>query len=165
MIGLAGEYGIRNVAEGSNLDDLGDYRPGFAAIRELGVLSPLREAGLNKAEIRELSRQMGLETWDKPPYACLSSRIPYGERITKEKLDAVGKAEQLIMDLGFRQVRVRHHGTVARVELLSADLPAVFENGLAPVIDRGLKALGFTYVALDLGGYKTGSLNAAIPRG
>ena len=120
------------MAEGSNCDDMSDYRPGLKAIDELGILSPLREAGLYKEEIRALSRQMGLDTWDKPAYACLSTRIPYGEEITREKLKAIGDAEQYLFDLGFRQVRVRHHGSIARIELvhgiLSKCLRAVWRS-------------------------------------
>lgn len=159
---LAEKYGIRHVAEGSNRDDLGDYRPGLKAIEELDILSPLRQAQLDKQEIRALSRQMGLDTWDKPAYACLSTRIPYGEEITREKLKAIGEAEQYLFELGFRQVRVRHHGSVARIELERGDIEQVFARGLAQQIHEKMKSLGFVYAALDLGGYRTGSLNTGL---
>ena len=121
LLAAAAERGIGAVAEGSNTDDEGDYRPGMKAVRELGVLSPLRQAGLSKAEIRELSRVLGLPTWDKPSYACLASRFVYGETISEEKLSMVDRAEQLLLDLGFRQVRVRIHGQMARIEVLPQD--------------------------------------------
>ena len=162
IIAIAKANGIKYVAEGSNCDDLGDYRPGLIAIKELGVLSPLRVAELNKDEIRQLSRLMGLGTWDKPSFACLSSRIPYGERIDREKLDMIGQAEQYLLDLGFRQLRVRHHGTIARIELSPNEMSRVFEEGLSDKIDSKLKSLGFTYVALDLMGYRTGSMNDTL---
>jgi uncharacterized protein len=158
------EKGIHNIAEGSNMDDLGDYRPGLKAVAESGALSPLLTAGLYKAEIRALSRQIGLETWDKPSYACLASRIPYGEMITYDKLAAIENAEQFLIDLGFRQMRVRHHGDIARIELLPKDMKNIFENGLAAKIDGKLKELGFKYVALDLKGYTVGSLNSALDK-
>lgn len=162
IIAIAKANGIKYVAEGSNCDDLGDYRPGLIAIKELGVLSPLRVAELNKDEIRQLSKSMGLGTWDKPSFACLSSRIPYGERIDREKLDMIGQAEQYLLDLGFRQLRVRHHGTIARIELSPNEMSRVFEEGLSQKIDSKLKSLGFTYVALDLMGYRTGSMNDTL---
>ncbi len=160
---VADRLGIAAVAEGSNMDDLGDYRPGLKAAAERGAVSPLRKAGLCKQEIRALSREMGLPTWDKPSFACLASRVPYGQKITREKLEAIDRAEQFLMDEGFRQVRVRHHGAVARIELPPADMPRVFENGLAARIDAFFRSLGFTYVALDLGGYRTGSMNDVLP--
>jgi pyridinium-3,5-biscarboxylic acid mononucleotide sulfurtransferase len=160
----ADELLIKYVAEGSNMDDLGDYRPGLKAAAELGAVSPLRFAGLNKDEIRQLSKEMGLATWDKPSFACLASRVPYGQKITREKLTAVDEAEQFLIDLGFKQMRVRHHGEIARIELLPEDMPKVFENGLSEKIYNKLKELGFTYVALDLKGYKTGSMNAVLDK-
>lgn len=160
--GLAKARGIAAVAEGSNLDDNGDYRPGLIAVRELGVKSPLREAQLNKAEIRQLSRELGLSTWNKQSFACLSSRFVYGETISEEKLGMVDKAEQLLLDLGFHQVRVRIHGTIARIEIL----PEEFEKLLAvrTLVYDTCKKLGFTYVTLDLGGYRTGSMNETLPK-
>lgn len=157
-------FGVQYIAEGSNLDDLGDYRPGLKAAAECGAVSPLRVAGLSKNDIRQLSKEMGLATWDKPSFACLASRIPYGQRITREKLSAIDAAEQYLIDLGFKQMRVRHHGDIARIELLAEDMPKIFEDGLAGRIDEKLKGLGFTYVALDLKGYSTGSMNAALDK-
>jgi uncharacterized protein len=161
---LANEKGIKYMAEGSNMDDLGDFRPGLKAASEQGAVSPLRFAGLNKEEIRILSKEMGLPTWDKPSFACLASRVPYGQRITREKLGVIDEAEQFLMDLGFRQVRVRHHGDIARIELVKSDMPKVFENGLYEKIYSKLKELGFTYVTLDLKGYSTGSMNSVLDK-
>jgi uncharacterized protein len=162
IIAIAKANGIQYVAEGSNCDDMGDYRPGLIAIKELGVLSPLRVAELNKDEIRQLSKEMGLKTWNKQSFACLASRIPYGERIDRKKLDIIGESEQYLLDLGFRQLRVRHHGTIARIELSPDEIHKVFEDGLAQKIDAKLKSLGFTFVALDLKGYRTGSMNDTL---
>ncbi|MBR1455816.1 MAG: ATP-dependent sacrificial sulfur transferase LarE [Oscillospiraceae bacterium] len=156
---IARREGLNAVAEGSNTDDDGDYRPGLTAVKELGVLSPLRRVGLNKAEIRELSRALGLPTWNKQSFACLSSRFVYGETINEERLSMVDKAEQLLLDMGFHQVRVRIHGQLARIEVE----PEAFEKLLAAreEITRALKRYGFTYVTLDLNGYRTGSMNEA----
>ena len=164
MLEFARENGLAAVLEGSNLDDDGDYRPGRRAIRELGVRSPLHEAGLTKAEIRALSREMGLQTADKPSFACLASRFPYGERITAEGLDRVGRAEDWLRgafpDIG--QLRVRcHGGTVARIEVAPADISRLAAR--AADIAAALRTFGFTYVSLDLQGYRTGSLNEALP--
>ena len=150
------------VAEGSNTDDDGDYRPGLMAIRELGAKSPLREAGLNKKDIRVLSRELGLPTWDKQSFACLSSRFPYGETISEEKLAAVDKAEQLLLDLGFPQVRVRVHGngSLARIELFPEDFNKLLAHRTE--VYEKLKSSGFTYVAMDLQGYRTGSMNETL---
>ena len=153
-------HGIDTVAEGSNLDDLGDYRPGLAAIAELGIESPLRACGLTKSDIRVLSRYFGLPAWNKPSYACLASRFVYGETITAEKLIMVDRAEQLLFDLGFSQVRVRIHGLIARIEVLPEEFPKLLENRL--LIVKSLKGYGFTYVSMDLSGYRTGSMNEAI---
>ena len=162
IIALARERGMAVVAEGSNTDDEGDYRPGMRAIAELGVASPLRDARLSKAEIRALSKELGLPTWDKPSYACLASRFVYGEPITDEKLRRVDAAEQYLMDLGFRQMRVRVHGNMARIELLPEDMPRLMEEGVRAAAHAKLKALGFDYVALDLAGYRTGSMNLGV---
>lgn len=162
IVKIAADEGIRYVAEGSNCDDMGDYRPGLIAAAELKILSPLRAAGLTKEEIRRLSREMGLKTWNKPSFACLSSRIPYGQRITPDKLAAIDRAEQYLIDLGFRQLRVRHHGDIARIELAPEEMSRVFSRGLAASIDAKLRSLGFRYVALDLRGYRTGSMNDAL---
>jgi uncharacterized protein len=159
---LAAEGAIAALADGFNADDVGDYRPGAVAAREHGVRSPLLEAGLTKQEIRALSREMGLPTWDKPAMACLSSRVPYGERISREKLEQIDRAEQLLRELGYKQVRVRHHGDVARIELPPEDLPRFFSDGLAEPIARRIKELGFDYVALDLQGYRSGSMNEVL---
>lgn len=147
------------IAEGSNKDDLGDYRPGLQAISELGITSPLREADLSKDDIRLLSKELGLKTWDKPSFACLSSRFPYGERITAEKLQMVDKAEQFLIDLGFRQTRVRHHGSVARIEVEEMDFERFLDKKIRSVVYTRLKELGYVHVALDLKGYRTGSMN------
>ena len=150
------------VAEGSNMDDLGDYRPGMQAITELGIKSPLRAAELTKAEIRELSKQMNLPTWSKPSFACLASRFVYGETITKEKLAMVERAEDLLREQGFRQFRVRIHGTNARIELLPEDIPRMLDENLRKEIVDKLKRYGFTYITIDLEGYRTGSMNEVL---
>ena len=150
------------LCEGSNMDDLGDYRPGMQAITELGIKSPLRAAGLTKAEIRELSHQMNLPTWSKPSFACLASRFVYGETITSEKLLMVERAEELLREKGFRQFRVRIHGTIARIELLPEDISRILDEKLRKEIVDKLKRYGFTYVSLDLEGYRTGSMNEVL---
>ncbi|MDR3310768.1 MAG: ATP-dependent sacrificial sulfur transferase LarE [Oscillospiraceae bacterium] len=163
---LARDNGVEFVAEGSNKDDEGDYRPGLTAIREQGVLSPLRGAELTKSEIRELSKARGLPTWDKPSFACLASRFPYGETLTEEKLAQVDNAEQYLLDLGLRQVRVRHHGTTARIETDDAGIAFITrEAGTRVKIGDKLKSFGFTYAALDLLGYRTGSMNETLSAG
>ncbi len=162
ILDIARENGISAVAEGSNVDDEGDYRPGMRAIKELGVQSPLREAGLYKADIRALSRELGLPTWSKPSFACLASRFVYGEELTEERLRMVDAAEQLLMDLCFRQFRVRIHGRLARIELLPEDFPRIMEEETRHRIDRSLKEIGFSYVSLDLRGYRTGSMNEVL---
>ena len=159
---IAVQNGMKFVADGSNLDDLGDYRPGLQALKELGIVSPLREAGLTKDEIRELSKEMGLPTWDKPAFACLASRFPYGEEITREKLNMIEEAEQFLMDNGFRQVRVRHHGEIARIEVARTERGKFFDLELMDRVHAKFTELGFRYVALDLKGYRTGSMNEGI---
>jgi uncharacterized protein len=154
--------GIAAIADGSNADDRGDYRPGRRAAREFGVLSPLDEAGLTKPEIRELSHRAGLPTWDEPASACLSSRIPYFSEVTDEKLRTIEQAEAVLRGLGFRICRVRHHDAVARLELGRDEIPRAFEAGTAETIDRELRALGFAQVTVDLRGYRQGSLNEAL---
>ena len=163
LVALAQANGLAAVLEGSNMDDDGDYRPGRRAIMELGVASPLHDAGLTKAEIRVLSKRMGLPTADKPSFACLASRFPYGERITAAGLERVERAEQWLMDagLGLAQLRVRSHGDMARIEVPPADIPRLATR--AEEIAAALKSFGFTYVALDLQGYRTGSLNETLP--
>jgi pyridinium-3,5-biscarboxylic acid mononucleotide sulfurtransferase len=165
IMDVARQYHIRTVADGSNVDDLGDYRPGMEAARELGVVSPLQDAGLSKEDIRILSKEMELPTWDKPAFACLASRIPYGQKITKETLSQVDRGEQFLLDLGFRQVRVRHHGDVARLEVLAQERSKFFDIVLMDKIYEQFKLLGFSYVALDLKGYRTGSMNEVIHTG
>ncbi|MDR3254463.1 MAG: ATP-dependent sacrificial sulfur transferase LarE [Synergistaceae bacterium] len=154
--------GIEYVAEGSNMDDNGDFRPGLIAVREQNVKSPLRHAGLYKAEIRELSRELRLSTWDKQSFACLSSRFPYGESITPERLGMVDRAEQFLMDIGLRQLRVRHHGTVARIETDEEGFHALMNYETRARVHKEFREIGFTYVALDLLGYRTGSMNEQL---
>ncbi len=162
ILSIAAENGITTVAEGSNLDDLGDYRPGLQAVKELGVKSPLREIGFTKAEIRELSKMLGLPTWKKQPFACLASRFPYGDLITEEKLDMVDHAEQLLLDLGFSQVRVRIHGNVARIELDPREFDRFMKEEIRTEVYVKFKEYGFSYVALDILGYRTGSMNETL---
>jgi uncharacterized protein len=162
ILSLAKDRNIAHVAEGSNMDDLGDYRPGLQAVREHGIRSPLRESGLSKDDIRFLSREIGLKTWNKPAFACLSSRFPYGVKITREKLSAVDKAEQLLFDLGFTQVRVRHHGDVARIEITEKEMPRFLESNVRNRVYEAYKVLGFNFTALDIRGYRTGSMNVGL---
>lgn len=164
MLEAAKAAGVAALVEGSNLDDDGDYRPGKKAIAELRVRSPLRDAGLTKAEIRLLSKELGLPTWDKPSFACLSTRFVYGEPITEEKLRMVEQAEQRLFDLGLRQVRVRVHGTLARIEMEPAEFDKILQPGVAASLNEALQALGFQYVTLDLGGYVMGSMNKVLSR-
>lgn len=162
MIKIAEEEKIAVIVEGSNLDDNGDYRPGLKAIAELGIQSPLRSVGFTKEDIRALSRRFGLPTWDKQSFACLASRFVYGETITREKLAMVDKAEQLLLDLGFRQVRVRIHGTMARIEILPDEFAKLISDDIRNQITASFKSFGFTYVTMDLTGYRTGSMNEVI---
>ena len=162
LLKLAEENGLKYVAEGSNTDDNGDFRPGLKAIAELGIKSPLREAGLTKEEIRLLSKEMGLPTWAKPSYACLASRFVYGETITREKLSMVDRAEELLLKLGFRQVRVRIHDRIARIEVEQKDFERFADPAIRDRIYTELKGFGFSYVALDLKGYRTGSMNETL---
>jgi pyridinium-3,5-biscarboxylic acid mononucleotide sulfurtransferase len=165
ILDVARRNGLQYVADGSNIDDLGDYRPGMKAVMELGVVCPLKEAGMGKNDIRILSKEMNLPTWDKPAFACLSSRFPYGQKITREKLDVIDKMEQYLMDLGFRQVRVRHHGDIARIEVSSEERPKFFDTDLMDRIHDKFRQSGFAYVTLDLRGYRTGSMNEVIDTG
>ncbi|MEW5867467.1 MAG: ATP-dependent sacrificial sulfur transferase LarE, partial [Bacillota bacterium] len=157
---IAEERGLAVLVEGTNVSDLGDYRPGMRALAEMGVRSPLREANLTKEEIRWLSRERGLPTWDKPALACLASRFPYGMAITRERLTQVGEAERFLRSLGLSQLRVRHHDTIARIEVEEKDMAAIMEYRNA-IVEK-LKALGYNYVALDLQGYRTGSMNETL---
>jgi uncharacterized protein len=162
---IARREGIACVAEGSNTDDEGDYRPGLLAVSEQGVKSPLREAGLAKDDIRALSRELGLATWDKQSFACLSSRFVYGETISEKKLRMVDRAEQFLLDFGFTQVRVRVHGEEgeqARIEILPAEFPKLMENEIRETVYSRFSEIGFTYISLDLQGYRTGSMNETI---
>ena len=159
---IAHERGISTIVDGSNADDRGDYRPGRQAARELGVRSPLDEAGLTKEEIRALSHDAGLPTWDEPASACLSSRIPYFTEVTDEKLRMIERAEAVLRDLGFRICRVRHHDTIARLELGRDEIARALEPEIADRIDRELRTIGYMHVTVDLRGYRLGSLNEAL---
>ena len=158
----AATQGYPHVADGSNADDPGDHRPGLRALKELGIRSPLMEAGLTKVDIRKLSKEAGLPSWDRPSRACLASRIPYGSEITVEKLARVGKAEEYLLAQGIRQVRVRDHYPVARIEVDADDVPVVLYDGVRDDIVYKLKELGYLYVTLDLAGFRSGSMNAMI---
>lgn len=159
---VAAKYGIKHVLDGSNLDDTGDYRPGMKAARELNVISPLKEAGLTKNDIRQLSKELNIPTWNKPSFACLSSRFPYGNEITVQKLSMVERAEQFLLDMGFRQLRVRHHGDIARIEVDPADRVKFFDLDVMDKVGNEFKAIGFKYVTLDILGYRTGSMNEVL---
>ena len=159
---IAAKRGLKNVLEGSNADDIGDFRPGLKAIAEQGVLSPLKQAGLTKAEIRRLSKELGLPTWNKQSFACLSSRFPYGESITPESLGMIDKAEQYLLDLGLSQVRVRCHGKLARIETDDDGFEKLMDVSLRERVYTEFKAIGFIYIALDLHGYRTGSMNETL---
>jgi pyridinium-3,5-biscarboxylic acid mononucleotide sulfurtransferase len=159
---IAESEGIAFVIEGSNTDDLNDFRPGRKAAQEFGLRSPLVEAGFSKAEVRECARRLNLPVWDKPSLACLSSRIPYGIRITPEILQIVQAAEDQLRAYGVRQVRVRHHGDIARIEVTREDFSKLISNDVIGEITASLKKLGYTYVCLDLEGYRTGSMNANL---
>jgi uncharacterized protein len=162
ILTIAKENKISHVAEGSNTDDEGDYRPGLAAVSELGIKSPLRYAKLNKAEIRQLSREMGLPTWDKQSFACLASRFPYGEEINPERLGMIDKAEQFLLDMGLCQVRARYHGKLVRIETDADGFALMRSPDQREKIHAALKEIGFTYTALDLLGYRTGSMNETL---
>ena len=159
---VAKEHGINHVAEGSNMDDNGDYRPGLIAVAELDVKSPLRYAELSKQEIRQLSKEMDLPTWNKQSFACLSSRFPYGEEINIPRLTMIDKAEQFLLDMGFGQVRVRYHGNLARIETDAEGFSIMLSPDNREKIHCAFKELGFTYITLDLLGYRTGSMNEIL---
>lgn len=159
---IAEREGRRYVVYGANVDDLGDHRPGMESARQRGVRAPLIEAGLTKVEIRELSRGLGLPTWDKPSFACLSSRFQYGERITADKLKRVEAAEDCLRSLGFRQFRVRHHDRLARLEIPRDELPRLWEDGRHEVVLKRFRELGYVYVAVDLAGFQSGSANLLL---
>ncbi len=159
---IAEENGIAYMAEGSNADDVGDYRPGMRAAVELNVRSPLKDAGLTKAEIRLLSKEMGLPSWNKPAYACLASRFAYGEEITEEKLQKIDRAEQFLIEHGFFEERVRLHGNIARIEVMPENIPRLATDPLRTAIYDEFRDIGFTFVTLDLKGYRLGSMNATL---
>ena len=159
---IALENGIEYMAEGSNVDDIGDYRPGLRAAAELSVKSPLREAGLTKSEIRIISKVMGLPTWSKPAYACLASRFVYGEEITEEKLHMIDRAEQFLIEHGFFEERVRMHGNIARIEVPPEDIPGLAADEIREAVYDKFREIGFLFVTLDMKGYKSGSMNATL---
>jgi len=160
VIKIAQNNGIKNITEGSNIDDTNDYRPGLKAIKELGIKSPFIELGLTKNEIRQLSKEMNLPTWKKPSFACLASRFAYGEEITKKKLNMIDKAEQMLFDLEFKQFRVRIHNNMARIEVVKNEFEKILEY--SSKINNYFKEIGFDYVTMDLEGYRTGSMNEVL---
>jgi uncharacterized protein len=162
LLEKARERGLPFVIEATNADDLSDFRPGLIALRELGIRSPFVELGMDKKEIRQLAKHLGLENWDRPSSACLASRIPYGEEITRQRIERIAKAEASLRRLGFRQVRVRDHGSVARIELVADDLRRLLGSNLRDTIVAACKEAGYTYVTLDLQGYRTGSMNETL---
>lgn len=162
VINEAGAYGISIIFDGTNADDANDYRPGMKALSELGIISPLRECSMGKSEIRKYSKELGMQTWDKPSMACLASRVPYNEPITEEKLKMVGKAEGLLQAMGFIQFRVRCHNGIARIEIAPAEMKKILDINIMKDINDKLKNLGFRYVTMDLQGYRTGSLNEML---
>ena len=159
---LAKQHNLRHIAYGVNKDDDGDFRPGQRAAREFNVRGPLKEAGMGKREIRAVARLLGVPVWDKPAMACFSSRIPYGNSVDIATLQMIYKAEKLLRDLGFRQVRVRHHDKIARIEVERTELPRLFEDQISRVVNDGLRKIGYTYVTVDLLGYRTGSMNESF---
>lgn len=159
---IAADEGLAWLAHGANVDDLGDYRPGQRAANELGARAPLQEAGFTKSEIRDMSKQLGLTTWDKPSLACLSSRFPYGTRITPGALTQIDESEKLLKELGFRQVRVRHHGTIARIEVEESEMSRLISPEMRAKIASRLKEFGYHYITVDIEGYRTGSMNAVL---
>lgn len=165
MTDMAQRQGFNYVLDGTNTDDAGDFRPGGQATRELGIHSPLKELGFAKEQVREVSKELGLPTWDKPSYACLASRVPYGTTITREILGQVEAAESTLHELGFKQCRVRHHGNVARIELVPEQMDAIIAPDTRNLVAHRFRALGYSYVALDLTGYRTGSMNEPLVGG
>ncbi|GHU03220.1 adenine nucleotide alpha hydrolase [Betaproteobacteria bacterium] len=162
---VARAQGVKHVVEGSNMDDIGDYRPGLRAIEEQQVKSPLRHALLGKEDIRQLSKELGLPTWDKQSFACLASRIPYGDKINVERLRMIDRAEQLLLDMGLKQVRVRLHGNLARIETDAAGMELLIQASHRESVYKAFKEYGFSYVSLDLKGYRTGSMNETLAAG
>ena len=163
--GIAAQEGFAYVVNGANVDDLGDFRPGLNAARRHEVRSPLVESGLSKEEIRGLSREMDLPTWDKPSQACLSSRIPYGTPVSVEALTRIAQAEEFLHSLGFKQLRVRHHDNVARIEVEPSEFHRLIEDDVRRAIGRHFRSIGYPYVTLDLEGFRSGSLNEVLPAG
>jgi uncharacterized protein len=159
---LAREQGLQAIVDGTNADDRGDFRPGSEAARECGVFSPLQEAGLTKADIRHLARHLGLPNWDQPSMACLSSRIPYGQAITRAKLEQVAAAEACLRQLGLQEIRVRHHGSIARIEVNPSAFALLIDDRVREMLVNRLQELGFTYITLDLQGFRSGSMNAVL---
>ena len=159
---FAKKNNFKYILDGSNYDDISDFRPGAKAAKKWEVLSPLRQAGLTKEEIRTASKVLGLPTWDKPAAACLASRIPYGTKITEDLLQKISRAESALKKLGFRQVRVRHHGNIARIELPTHDFPKILDGKIKNSVIKSLKELGYLYITLDIEGYTTGSMNKAL---
>lgn len=162
LSGLAQEWGCNAVVEGTNFDDRGDYRPGMQAASDIGTFAPLLTCEVTKDEIRELAAHFNLPNWDKPSGACLSSRFPYGKTITREGLDKVAAAEDFLHELGFTQVRVRHHENLARIEVLPEEMPRFFAEGISGKVHQRLKEIGYLYITLDLRGYRTGSMNEVL---
>ena len=159
---IANEEGLESICHGANMDDLGDYRPGLKAAREMGMIAPLMDAGLTKADIRSLSRELGLETWDRPAMACLASRIPYGTPLTPERLVMVAGAEKIVLSTGVATCRVRHHGDVARIEVGASDMHRLMDAEVRQDICARIRALGFLHIALDLEGYTEGRMNRGL---
>ena len=159
---LAKKRGFKYIFDGSNKDDLSDYRPGRKAAEELGIISPLIKFGLTKKEVRELSKKMGIKIWDKPSNPCLASRVPYGEEITEKKLEMIFKAEKFLKDNGFINVRVRHHGKLARIEVPEKEIIKLLKEPLKSAIIKEFTSIGFTWVSIDIKGYRTGSLNEIL---
>ena len=159
---VSSQYKITSILNGINLDDLGDHRPGILAAKEAGIISPLVESQLNKQDVRNLARDMGLTNWEKPALACLSSRIPYGQPVTAKKLSMIDEAEEIFLEEGFKEVRVRHYGDMARIELLKAEIPILMKNGLYKKTMNRLKNIGFQKITIDPEGYRSGNLNEAL---
>src|SRR3990172_4971720 len=159
---IAREKGYKNVADGANLDDTGEYRPGLDAAKELEVRSPLKESGLRKVDIREISKHLKLSNWDKPPYACMSSRFPYFQSITEEKLTIVAAAENYLRSIGLKQFRFKHHDTIARIEVLPEDITLLLQDGKRTEIVKKFKEIGYKYITIDMEGYRCGSMNEVL---
>ena len=164
LTSLAKKHNLNYIIDGSNYDDIKDSRPGMKAAIEFGVRSPLKETGLTKDEVRRLSKSLGLPAWDRPSFACLASRIPYGMKITKENLAKIESAEKFLRKFGITQVRVRHHNETARIEVLREDIPRILDDNIRDEIVHHFKKLGYTYITIDLEGYRTGSMNEVLER-